>query len=411
MTPLRLALLSLTRHRFATAITVIAIGLSVACGGILLRLYELSESRFSAMGSGGDAMVGAKAGGIEILLGGLNGEGSFPDFVPYKLFESLRVEQAVRFEDGASTKPSFIESVIPLVYFGKFGGYRLAGTDGSFFHRPRSESLTFAQGRLFESSGEVVLGAAVAQSLGLKVGDTITVQGWRDDSPPSNLTLTVVGVLHPTGTQWDRTLYSSLDQAWSFFAESSAMIARKSIWGPQVLHYFLVYLKPGGFDGLETLVNRRTVAQAIRISDQKDRLQELSGAGRNVGLLVTSFVIALGALAVCAMLMTRFEGMSTQLAVLRALGYHKSEIARWLLWEGVLMGAMGLVLGALLDLMALPLLRSQLGSALPPAELVPSSLLISAPIWLAALLSTVAAVLIPLIRMGRQNTHDALKGI
>jgi putative ABC transport system permease protein len=105
MTPLRLARLSLSRHRFATAITVISIGMSVACGGILLRLHQLSESRFSAMGRGGDAIVGAKAGGIEILLGSLNGEGNFPDFLPYKLFESLRAEQAITHGDGVVTRP------------------------------------------------------------------------------------------------------------------------------------------------------------------------------------------------------------------------------------------------------------------------------------------------------------------
>src|SRR4051812_11418281 len=98
MTPLRLARLSLTRHLFATAITVAAIGLSVACGGILLRLYLLSESRFEALGRAGDAIVGAKAGGIEILLGSANGEGAYPDYLPYKLFETLRAQQNVQFE-------------------------------------------------------------------------------------------------------------------------------------------------------------------------------------------------------------------------------------------------------------------------------------------------------------------------
>ena len=111
--------------------------MSVACGGILLRLYQLSESRFSSLGRGGDAVVGAKAGGIEILLGSLNGEGAFPGFLPYKLFESLRAQQKVQFEDGQTSQPNYIRAIIPFVYFAHYNGARVVGTDEVFFKRPR----------------------------------------------------------------------------------------------------------------------------------------------------------------------------------------------------------------------------------------------------------------------------------
>ena len=330
MTPFKLARLSLSRHRFSTVITVIAIGLSVACGGILLRLHQLSESRFSALANGGDAIVGAKAGGIEILLGSLNGEGDFPDFLPHKLFESLRAEQAVTHGDGVTTRPSYIESIVPFVYFGKFYEYRVVGTDDSFYRRERVDvSPILIDGKWFSQSGEVALGAAVAKAKKVRIGDRIQVRPWMGGNAlSSEIDLKVVGVLRPTGTQWDRTLFSSVNQAHKVFEQNLSTIASRSIWGSAVLHYFLVYLNPGGFAPLEALVNRRTVGQVVQVEEQKERLREISGVGKSVGLFVTAFVILLGGLSVCSMLVTRFEGMSLQLAVLRALGYTKKEISR-----------------------------------------------------------------------------------
>jgi putative ABC transport system permease protein len=401
MTPLKLARLSLLRHRFATSITVIAIGMSVACGGILLRLYQLSESRFSAMGRGGDAIVGAKAGGIEIILNSLNGEGEFPDFLPYKLFESLRAEQTIKFEDGNSSRPSYIQSIIPFVYFGKYDDYRVVGTDETFYQRQRTgESLSASEGDWFHQSGEVVLGSIVAQNKKVKVGDHIKIRPWiGGENLSSDVELKVSGILSATGTQWDRTLFSSIEQAHQVFAQNPSAISSKSIWGPSVLNYFFIYLNPSGFAPLEALVNRRTVGQVVQVREQKERLKEISGVGKSVGLFVTVFVILLGGLSVCSMLVTRFEGMSLQLAVLRALGYTKKEISRWLMWEGLILGLMGVALGAVVDSIGFPILRSLLGAALPPPELVTSSIFGSAKIWLIAIIATVASVFVPMVRI------------
>ena len=413
MTPFKLAALSLLRHRFSTLITVIAIGLSVACGGILIRLYQLSESRFSAFGQGGDAIVGAKAGGIEILLGSLNGEGEYPSFLPFKLFQTLRAQQDVKFEDGATDKPNYIKSIIPFVYFAKFDNFRVVGTDETFFNRPGTgDSLKMASGNWIGSLGDVVIGSSVAREKNLKVGDVIKVTPWIGDEIISgSQELKVAGVLETTGTQWDRSLFSTVEQAQQVFSQHVAALSEKSIWGAEVLNYFLIYLQPAGFKPLEALVNRRTVGQVIQVGEQKNRLQELTGVGKSVGLFVTAFVILLGGLSVCSMLVTRFEGMSLQLAVLRALGYTKRELSGWLLWEGLLLGLMGVVLGIIIDFLGFPFLRSLLGSALPPADLVSSSIFNSYLIWIIALLATVLSVLVPMGRMNRQDTHNSLKGL
>jgi len=413
MSSFRLAWLSLWRRQFPTALSLFAIALAVGCSGLLLRLYQLSETRFSTMGAGGDAIVGAKAGGLDILLGSLNAEGRYPDFLPYKLFESLRQQQEVHFEDGAAATPSTIQSIIPFVYFGQFRHFRLVGTDESFIKRPRADDLLlFSEGRWVQQNGEVVLGATVAQEAGLKVGDHVAAQLWLSNQPSTEtIDLKVVGLLAATHTMWDRQLYSSVEQAQVIFQNHESTIRPRSIWGGQVLHYFLVYLQPKGFGPLEALVNRRTVGQIIDVETEKARLNELTSVGKDVGFFVTMLVIILGSLAVSAMLVTRFEGLVVQMAVLRALGYTRKEISLWLVWEGFLLGLVGCVIGAVLDAISLPFLRQMLGASLPSTDLVPSSIWNSYPIWIVTLASMILVVLIPLIRVYRQDIHQSLRGL
>lgn len=407
MKPLKLAWLNLTRRRIPTLIAVAAIAISVACSGILLRLNLLSQNRFSAMGFGGDALIGAKAGGIEMILSALNGEGGYPGYLPYKLFETLRAQQNVQFEDGATAKPSYLRAIVPFVYFAKSGDFRVVGTDESFFNRP-THPLPLASGRWAAGVGEVVLGAAVAEARGLKVGDAAPIHPWIGGAPAMRaFDLKVVGVLTPDHSAWDRLLYASVPTAQQIL--STQDLSNQSIWGPNVLNYFFADLQPGGFAELASLVNRRTVGEAVLISEQKDRLKALTGTGETLGFFVSVLILALGGLSVTSMLITRFEAMSLQLAVLRAIGYSKRSIGGWLLWEGFLLGLAACVLGAALDGLTFPWVRELLGEALPGPEVVSSSLLQSLPIWATAIFATTASVFIPLYRVYHQDVHFSLR--
>lgn len=407
MSPFRLAWLSLIRRRVPSLIVVVAIAISVACSGILLRLNHLSENRFAALGEGGDAIVGAKAGGIEILLGALNGEGDYPGYLPFSLFQSLRSNERPA-NEGEPGKENYNLSVIPFVYFGKLEGFRVAGTDETFFLRPGQGPIRFTDGRWASRPGELVLGAAVAKKLNLKVGDNTNIQSWIGGDPGESLPFRIVGLVAETNSAWDRLAYGNLESAKTILGRQP-QLGQTSSWGPNVLNYFLIYLEKGKFSELSNLVNRRTVGQAVLVSAEKNRLRELTGTGERLGIFVTILILTLGALSVASMLLTRFDAMALQIAMLRALGYRKGEIGRWLLWEGFLLGVAAVILGAAFDAITFPVMRNLLSEALPPADLVKSHLWESAPIWAAGLLATTASVFFPLYRIYRQDVHFSLR--
>ena len=412
MTPLRLAVLSLVRRKTSTTIALLAIAISVAVSGVLLRFYRLSGARFDTLGSGGDAVVGAKAGGIEILLGSLNAEGPYPDFLPYKLFESLQSELDLHFKDGVNLSESYLDAVIPVLIFGKYRDYRVMGTDSTFLARPRKRDvIPLAAGRWASGPREIVVGADVARSGSIGIGDAIPVTPWVGGfiDTTTAVAFKVTGIMRPTHSVWDRMLYSNVAAGQDIL--NTMDLRDQSIWGSSVLSYVLVYMKTDGLRALQSLINRRTVAEVISIPEARKRLADLTGTGRRLGVLMTSFIMLLGGLSVAAMLVARFEAMSVQFAVLRAMGYSKREVSHWLLWEGFLLGAAACLAGGLVDALAFPSLRRMLGTALPAPEIVASHVYQSAPVWISAIAATMLAVFIPLIRLYRQDVHVSLKGM
>jgi len=403
MTPFRLALLNLFRRPLSTGIAIFGIATAVGSSSSLLKMYLLSQSRFQTLAAEGQSLIGAKAGGIEILLGGLNLEGPPPGFLPQNLYVSLKGRQALRFEDGAESRPSYLKAVIPFLYFARLEDYRVLGTSEDFFRRPvEADSPQFAEGTW--APGEVVAGSHVAGLKALRPGSSVRVETVLGAVPRGH-EMKISGVLKPTGKIWDYALFTSLEAGQKTLSDLD--LAGRSIWGRNVVHYVLLYHDAAGAEALKSLIDQRTVGQMIAIDDQIERLRSLTGTGKTFGFLLTCLILFLSGSSVASMMVARFEAMSSQLAILRAIGYRRSEIARWLLWEGVILGVLACAIGAAVDLAVFPWIRGASGLELP--SYVPSPFLRTSILWLATIAVTVAAVMIPLLRLYRQDVNASLK--
>jgi ABC-type antimicrobial peptide transport system permease subunit len=244
------------------------------------------------------------------------------------------------------------------------------------------------------------------------VGDNLEIQAWTLSTSLGHATaksysLKVSGLLKPTQQAWDRGLYTSLNFAKTVLAQS--LHPNDSIWGADVLNFFLVQLKPipNAAAALAHLINDRTVGEVIFSQKEIQRLQELTSTSQRMGFLLTLLILTLCSLTLTGLLLTRVDSMRIQFAVLRSLGYLRSEIASWLLWEGFILGAAAITFGALLEFIGFPFFRASLGEALPPY--LPSYLWQSWPVWVATILSCLLAEVLPLLKIYRQDVHNSLR--
>src|SRR5690606_404055 len=119
MSPFRLAWLNLARNPAASLLAAVSLAVAVACAGLLLRAWSAAESRFASIVRTGDALVGAKADPVDMLLGALNLEGPYPGFIPLRFATLL---------DKQWLEKDLSVHVTPLVFCGHYRGRRVIGT-------------------------------------------------------------------------------------------------------------------------------------------------------------------------------------------------------------------------------------------------------------------------------------------
>ena len=408
----QLAWLSLIRHPYVTFITLISMALSIASAGTLIKIYQLSEARFSTIPKEVDAVVGAKASGIDILLNSLNGEGGYPGFIPFKLFESLRAGQTVMHGDGKATTPTAIRNIIPFVYFAKFGPYRVIGSDDSFAYLLNADNpKTLFEGHWPSEIDQVVVGYQIAKKHKLNLGQVIQVNPWLPDNGTyPEIELKVVGIMPETFSHWDRVLVGSMFKAFEVFKALPESVHKKSIWKTDALNYFLLQIYPNSFSELSQLINQRTVGQVIDVTQQKKELQKMTSGGKKLGLLFVAFILLLGALTVASTLFVRFESLSSQIAILRSIGYSQTELSLWLFFQAMGIFIAGIVIALLIEGFSFVHFRQFLGAALPPDELVPIYWFDSWQVWIVAFVTVLISMVFPMIRMARQDTNQSLRG-
>ena len=173
----RLALMSLRNRWLTGLLTVLAIAVSVI---LLLGVEKVrtgAKASFANTISGTDLIVGARSGGIQLLLYSVFRIGNATNNMTWRSYEEIRRRPEVKW-------------MIPLSLGDSHRGFRVLGTSQAYFDRyqyRRGRGLAFASGKRFADLFDAVVGADVAEELGYKVGDRIVVAklflcalcGWR----------------------------------------------------------------------------------------------------------------------------------------------------------------------------------------------------------------------------------------
>src|SRR6266699_2628030 len=161
----RLAMQSLRNRALTASLTVLAIAFSVM---LLLGVEKVrtgARQSFADTISGTDLIVGARSGGINLLLYSVFRIGNATNNVTWKSYQNI------------ASRPE-IAWIVPLSLGDSHHGFRVLGTTPDYFMHYRyrqTNGLTFTSGAPFADLFDAVVGADVATALGYKVGDPIVV--------------------------------------------------------------------------------------------------------------------------------------------------------------------------------------------------------------------------------------------
>lgn len=418
---LSLACSSAWNRRFVLALIAASIALSAFLLLTLERVRADVRASFAQSVSGADLIVGPRTGQLQLLL--------------YTVFRIGTPANNVRWDsaEAIGAHPQ-VAWWVPVSLGDSYRGYPVLATTPEYFDHFRygaRQPLVLEQGARFSRRFDAVLGADVAQALGLRLGDRITlshgsaaIEGHDHGERP----FTVAGILQRTGTPVDRTLHVSMEATKDLHAGWIGGIrlpghapakqdhARHAHGAheeehPEAVTAVLVGLKRRA----AAFSVQRDVAEfadeplmAILPGVALDELWQVAG-GAERALQGVSALVAVASLAgLVAVVMAGLEQRRRELAILRAIGAGPRHMLQLLCAEGLLVTLAGVVAGAALHWAAIALLadtvRTRFGISLTLGAPGTTELLL-----LAALVACgFAASLLPGVRAYRLSLADGL---
>jgi lipoprotein-releasing system permease protein len=272
---------------------------------------------------------------------------------------------------------------------------------------------------LVPGSNRVIIGAVIAQRLGLILGDHVTMLIPIVDSAgaptPALRELTVAGTFEVGFQDHDATLmFAHIDDvralAPSVQAAQGLRIRCSDVWAAPRVAARVRSLLPKGFEVIDWTVDHATYFRAVRIE-------------KTMMALILLLIVAVAAFNIVAMLVMVVTDKRTDIAILRTFGASPRRVMGVFVTQGLVIGWLGVLLGVALGvLLALnvetlvPVLEHTFRFQIMDADVyyttsIPSDLDWSNVVWIgiAALALTGFATLYPALRAARTAPAEALR--
>jgi putative ABC transport system permease protein len=419
MTLMGLARGSLANRLPAVSLTVLTIAISIGLLVLVEQMRGQVRDGFYRSVSGTDLIVGAPTAPIQLLLYSVFGLGNATNNVTWASYQDL------------AARPT-VDWTIPISLGDAHAGYRVIGTTDAMLEHYRyagRQALEVAEGVWFEDLYDVVLGARVARQLGYSIGDEIVLAHGggnvslqqHDDQP-----FTVSGILAPTGTPVDQSLYISLQAhtaihiGWetgrvrpgALLTPDEARAQADALTPDEITAFFVGLNNRAAVFGLQFEINQRYDAEALLAVLPGIALQELwriTGLAERILRIVAGLVVLAGLLGMLTALLTTLNERRREMAILRACGARPWQIASLLLLEAGVITASGIALGLLLATITqiglAPWLLSRFGVAVTLAWPAAWQWAVLAAIWAAGVL----IALVPAAMVYRRTLADGMQ--
>lgn len=345
---LKLLLASLWSRRVMAILTCTSIGISML---VLIGVEHLRvqvKNNFERTVSGVDLIVGSRTSGINLLLFSVFKIGNPSNNVQWKSYQDIVNKKQVAWS-------------VPLSMGDSHQGFSVIGTTADYFEYFKyadKQPISFAQGEPFKRLYDVVLGADVAKSLGYYINQSLVMSHGtgqvsfthHDDHP-----FKVVGILKPTGTPADQSLYiplQSIDILHQTQHVHDALLTDVPLgeqYQPQLSAFLLGSKSKIGVLRLQRDINqyKQEPLSAILPALALRELWQIVSAVE-ISLRVISWLILSTAL-ICmtTMLLASMRERERELAVLRSLGAKAHIIILLIGAEALLLTSLGALAGYL----------------------------------------------------------------
>ncbi|MDX5448629.1 MAG: ABC transporter permease, partial [Bacteroidota bacterium] len=272
-----------------------------------------------------DMIVAAKGSPLQVLLSSIYLLDAPTGNIPIGRLDSLRIDPQV-------------SSATPLSLGDSYRQFRVIGTDRTYFDR---YSLSLKEGKMFLSSGEVVIGSQVAIETGLRVGDHFRSNHGLNDQLDNEHEhdLTVVGILKRSQTVPDQAILTPLSTYWDLHHSDSS----------QITSILIKFKTPAAMFHLPRKINQGTSEMAVLPAIEANKIRQFAGISTKWLALISLVILSFSGMNIFLVMIREIEGRLPVLAMMVAMGLGPLGRFLLILSEGLIIILFGWVLGILIS--------------------------------------------------------------
>jgi putative ABC transport system permease protein len=364
-----------------------------------------------------DLIVGARGGSVSLLLYTIFHIGNATNNVSWETFEHFKNHPAV-------------DWTIPISLGDGHRGFRVVATTEDFYKHYRfmgDRQVELAIGQYPQDLFDVVMGYTAAKELKYDIGHTLVVSHGSTTGQSfqnhDDLPFKVSGIMKPTGTPIDRSVFISLEAMEAIhtdWTDGAPPLAGKSTPADTLRHKKLKPKDVTAFllrtkSRIDTLYLQRT----INTYDEEPLLGIIPGVTldelwssidyADVALRAVSFLVMIvGLVGMLIAIYSSLNERRREMAILRAIGVHASSIIYLFVLEAVVVTFVGYVFGVSLLYTSLaifkPIIHEAFGIFIPLKSFEMNDFLYTALLFVASILIS----LIPAWRAYRNSLIDGL---
>ncbi|MDX5429123.1 MAG: ABC transporter permease [Bacteroidota bacterium] len=271
-----------------------------------------------------DMIVAAKGSPLQVLLSSIYLLDAPTGNIPIGRLDSLRIDPQV-------------SSATPLSLGDSYQQFRIIGTDRTYFDR---FALSLKEGKMFLSTGEVVIGSQVAIETGLRVGDRFRSNHGLNDQLESEHEhdLKVVGILKRSQMVPDQAILTPLSTYWDLHHSDSS----------QITSILIQFKTPAAMFHLPRKINQGTSEMAVLPAIEANKIRQFAGISTKWLALISLVILSFSGMNIFLVMIREIEGRLPVLAMMVAMGLGPLGRFLLILSEGLIIILFGWVLGILI---------------------------------------------------------------
>lgn len=403
---------SIKQRLLSSSLTALSVALGVMLMVAVLVINGVVSDLFSQPSFGFNLVVGPKGSDLSLALSAIYRLDRPGEPLPYLFYKELKehrvVEKAVPIAIGDVTEQ---------------GGFPIVGTIPEFFDLDYAYNKPFrVRGEFLKTPWDAVIGSRVAATNGWNIGSEFKlIHGGAESDHVHDEKFRVVGVLAPTGTPNDRSVFVSLAGFWAISGHEKPLkeavdrlekfrypvpqSLRDKAEKPQKAHdhghaghdhghdhelldeqkevtaIFVRTKSTAASIGLAGEINEDVRAMAVNPIFPMKRLMTMIVDNIKLMLLtLTSLIIVVSAVSIFVSIYNSMADRRREIGIMRALGARRETVFTIILAESALLclggGVIGLLLGHGLVAVASPIIEARSGILVNPLSFEPLELVL-----------------------------------